>query len=130
MTTQTINKYANNSLLSQACYSNLFDNINDKNYYNDNKSALMDESGAKFTSRQAEEFLSKYEISYHYPNDETGLSFTVFKEKATGKLTLACRGTEMETDFIKDAAIADTDLALFSNFATYQGVNLYNATIN
>ncbi|OPZ78944.1 MAG: hypothetical protein BWY78_00319 [Alphaproteobacteria bacterium ADurb.Bin438] len=129
--TQNITDYANNSSLSNACYANLvinkekFNKIvdeKDKNdfVYNTYKTALIDN---KFTELQASDFLNRYEISYHYPNDETGLSFTVFKEKATGKLTLACRGTEMETDFISDAAIADADLAMFSNIATHQTIN-------
>ncbi|OPZ78476.1 MAG: hypothetical protein BWY78_00568 [Alphaproteobacteria bacterium ADurb.Bin438] len=78
--TQTIQNHADNSLLSQACYSNF--NVNKKDY----KSALMHKDGAKFTGLQTIDFLLKYEIAYHYPNDDTGLSFTVFKEKATGKL--------------------------------------------
>ncbi|OPZ78946.1 MAG: hypothetical protein BWY78_00321 [Alphaproteobacteria bacterium ADurb.Bin438] len=136
--TQNITDYAINSLLSQACYANLLINMEEldridkkdervKYIYNAYKSALIKDS---FTELQATDFLSKYEVAYHYPNDETGLSFTVFKEKATGKLTLACRGTELLTDFIKDAYTADGDLALKSPIATYQGINLYNATIN
>ncbi|OPZ78948.1 MAG: hypothetical protein BWY78_00323 [Alphaproteobacteria bacterium ADurb.Bin438] len=118
--TNTIQDYADNALLSNACYANLIDK---KKY----KEALIDN---KFTELQAEDFLSKYEVFYHYPDDEAGLSFTIFKEKESGKLTLACRGTEMGLFTLNDILDADLDLAVKSNIATHQGVNLYNATIN
>lgn len=46
--------------------------------------ALRDK--ANMTATQASIFLDGYEVIDHQPNDSSGFSATVFKEKATGKI--------------------------------------------
>ena len=47
-----------------------------------------------FSPTQADSFVDRYELVHQQPNDETGFSATVFREKDTGRLILSCRGTE------------------------------------
>jgi len=85
----SIQEYSNGALLSRAAYANfIFEGSDD-----DIKAALKKDG---FTPAQAEEFVTKYEVAHHHA-DDTGLSFTVFKEREGGKLTLAIRGTEFST---------------------------------
>lgn len=54
------------------------------------------EGATKFTGAQADYFLDKFEIIMHYPNDSSGFSCTVFKNRTTGEYTLSFRSTEYE----------------------------------
>lgn len=49
-----------------------------------------------FSLTQAQNFVDRYELVDQQPNDKTGFSATVFREKETGRLILSCRGTEPE----------------------------------
>ncbi len=49
---------------------------------------------SKFTQVQAEDFASKYTVVAHQANTSTGFSGTLFKDNATGELTLSFRSTE------------------------------------
>lgn len=54
-------------------------------------------SGAtRFTDQQAEWFTTHYEIVTHYPNDSSGFSATLFRNRDTGEYTLSFRSTEYQ----------------------------------
>lgn len=85
----------------------------------------------KLTQSQAEAFVAKYQVLYTYPNDATGLSFTVFGVKdANGQLTgekvLSIRSTEFDPVALDGAAFRDNadiaaDRQLTANgYAYYQ----------
>lgn len=50
----------------------------------------------RLTEQQITWFKANYEIVTHYPNDPSGFSATLFKNKATGAYTLSFRSTEYE----------------------------------
>ena len=50
----------------------------------------------RFTDQQAEWFTANYDIVTHYPNDSSGFSATVFRNKGTGEYTLSFRSTEYQ----------------------------------
>jgi Ca2+-binding RTX toxin-like protein len=90
-------------------------------------------SGAtRFTDAQAEWFTANYTIVTHYPNDASGFSATLFKNKTTGEFTLSFRSTEYQLqakggDYERDGSDAtDGDisgkgyaLAQLSSMETY-----------
>lgn len=51
----------------------------------------------RFTDTQAQWFTANYTIVTHYPNDASGFSATLFKNKTTGEYTLSFRSTEYAT---------------------------------
>jgi hypothetical protein len=53
-------------------------------------------SATRFTDTQAEWFTSNYEIVTHYPNDASGFSATLFRNKNTSEYTLSFRSTEYQ----------------------------------
>lgn len=71
----------------------------------------------RFTDAQAEWFTTNYEIVTHYPNDASGFSATLFKNKTTGEYTLSFRSTEYQLqakggDYERDGSEAtDGDLS-------------------
>ena len=50
----------------------------------------------RLTTTQISWFKANYEIVTHYPNDATGFSATLFKNKTTGEYTLSFRSTEYQ----------------------------------
>jgi len=50
----------------------------------------------RLTTTQINWFTDNYEIVTHYPNDATGFSATLFKNKLTGEYTLSFRSTEYQ----------------------------------
>ncbi|MDR2902805.1 MAG: hypothetical protein LBU87_06880, partial [Lactobacillales bacterium] len=117
----TIQDYSWNAQMADACYID-FNMAGTTAARNANIDLLIDKR--KMTKQQATDFLNKYEVAYQYPNDRTGLSFTVFREISTGKLTLATRGTEGIVSL--DAWVADTIMVL-SGVAETQVLALFNA---
>ncbi|MEW5994957.1 MAG: hypothetical protein AB1744_11255, partial [Candidatus Zixiibacteriota bacterium] len=68
-------------------------------------------SATRFTDQQAEWFTANYEIVTHYPNDSSGFSATLFRNKYTGEYTLSFRSTEYQFqekggDFERDGSSA------------------------
>lgn len=102
--TQSIQNYSTNTLMADACYI-------DFSASRTTVQIISDLTDIGFTPAQAESFLSQYSVSFHYPDDSTGLSFTIFKDNATNKLTLAIRGTEGVVDLVEDGILATTGLA-------------------
>ncbi|MBI2770199.1 MAG: hypothetical protein HYX47_11280, partial [Burkholderiales bacterium] len=58
---------------------------------------------SKFTDVLAADFASKYTVVAHQANTSTGFSGTLFKENATGELTLSFRSTEFIDDAVRDS---------------------------
>ncbi len=52
--------------------------------------------------KQAEIFTQTYEVTDQHTDAETGFSATLFRNKRTGKYTLATRGTELPGDTFAD----------------------------
>jgi trimeric autotransporter adhesin len=69
------------------------------------------------TQTQFDYFESNYEIVMHYPNDDSGFSATVFKDRRTGEFVISFRSTEYQTrvqggDWERDGASgADGDIS-------------------
>ncbi|MDR3158082.1 MAG: hypothetical protein LBU11_03545 [Zoogloeaceae bacterium] len=53
-------------------------------------------SATRFTQTQAKWFTDNYEIVTHYPNDASGFSCTLFRNKGAGEYTLSFRSTEYQ----------------------------------
>jgi len=119
----SIQEYSNGALLSDAAYANFNFNLKAENDAENDivkgniKKALETRN---FTPAQADDFMAKYEVAHHHATDDTGLSFTVFKEKDGGELTLAIRGTD---NFGDDLHLSNLE---GSYFAIEQSVSLYN----
>lgn len=76
MTVTSVSKLAEYSTLSVASYA-LFD----PNALNDSVAlATALRSNASMTEVQASEFLDRYDVVHHSPNDAVGFSATVFRE--------------------------------------------------
>ncbi|MES2356088.1 MAG: hypothetical protein V4568_17125 [Pseudomonadota bacterium] len=52
----------------------------------------------RLTNTQAQYFTNNYEIVNHYPNDASGFSATLMKNKTTGEYTLSFRSTEYRNE--------------------------------
>lgn len=50
----------------------------------------------KLTEIQAREHIARFELIFQYPNDGSGFSCTLTKERATGAFTLSFRSTEYQ----------------------------------
>src|SRR5262245_5796365 len=48
----------------------------------------------RFTDIQAQDFLDRFEIVGQYPNDNSGFSATLTRDRSTGEFTLSFRSTE------------------------------------
>ena len=74
-------------------------------------------SATRFTDRQIDWFTRNYEIVTHYPNDNTGFSCTLFRNKESGEYTLSFRSTEFQPrdkggDYERDGkSAADGDIS-------------------
>lgn len=71
---------------------------------------LGNEVNTKLTLSQAMEFTSQYSLLYTYPNDATGLSFSIFGKKdlngaLTGDVVLSIRSTEFDPKELSDGSI-------------------------
>lgn len=85
--------------------------------------ALRDK--ANMTETQASNFLDGYEVIHHQPNDLSGFSATVFKEKATGKIFFAIRGTEIPAGLVSDLVVSDIFQIGPEGYAKSQATSLY-----
>lgn len=84
-----INNNFANAQLSMAAYATLSVSMNAN--LDDYKDALLAEN---FSDKQAEDFTETYEVVDQRTDPISGFSGTVFRNKETGKYTLALRGTE------------------------------------
>ena len=66
---------------------------------------------AGMTELQANKFAATWTVVSQYTDSSTGLSATVFEDKATGQRYLAIRGTE-PNDFLRDIIINDGIIAI------------------
>ncbi len=98
---KTVEDIYEGALLSEFAYANLV-HSDEENSFAHNKNALIEK---KFTHARSDYVLQKYSILYHYPNDKTGLSFTLFQNKDTQKYTIAIRGTDNLADMISNSGI-------------------------
>lgn len=89
--------------------------------------ALSDSrNGAKMAPSQAIAFDARYNFLSQQPNvPGNGFSATVFQDTVTGRKVLAIRGTEIPTDIVNDAVLADALGIGGAGFANNQGVELY-----
>lgn len=91
----SITEYFKQSELALAAYANLIPGV-------DPVSALLDND---MSSIQATVFAATWSVVTQYTDPITGVSATVFQEIATGKKTLAIRGTQGPTDYLADYLI-------------------------
>lgn len=91
------------------------------------KDTLMDpQTGADFTSTQADAFIERYELKHQLPNQSSGFSATVFWDKIEQKHVLAIRGTEINWQGIpSDLFSADLGGIGATGFANQQAADLY-----
>jgi len=88
------------------------------------KNTLIDEKGAaKFTDKEADEFVSQYMLIDQQPNTGSGFSAALFKDIKTNEYVLAIRGTEGIIN--KDLLSADLADIGITGFANHQAVDLY-----
>jgi hypothetical protein len=114
----------NLSSTAQASYAHFdlfrFSPLNALTVPGDGDFALFE--GRRFLGELADPLamLSGYELLNHLPNDSTGFSASVFREKSTNKLVLAIRGTEQLSDLSEDVGRIG-----IQGFAGNQLVSLY-----
>jgi len=93
---------------------------------------LNGEGATRLTKTQIAWFVDNYEIITHYPNDVSGFSATLFRNKSSGEFTLSFRSTEYQLSdkggdwgrdgasgadgAIKDAGLALAQLSSMENF--------------
>lgn len=116
-------EFFENAQFSLAAYANLWLGMDIGQY-----EAALKQDGQGLSAKQATNFANTYDVVTQY-NDTlaeggqgTGLSATVFRDKATGKLSLAIRGTELA-----DTRDLNTDAWMIASGVAYdQLVSLYN----
>src|SRR5574340_308744 len=117
----TLREYFEFSQLAQAAYALLDTGLTE--------AALVDSDRGEFTPRQTNNFVSAtgYDLLHHFPNDPTGFSASVFKNKITGPITTAFRGTEAFPLNVLDPGdiAADADI-LTIGYARQQIISAYN----
>jgi len=107
-----------NALIADAAYVRLVEGIHYTKYTGSDGSGILEESARVlflergFSDRQFDDFKATYQIVDHMPNQNIGLSMTIFQEIKSGQRTLAFRGTEPTGDGIGPDLIADIFLAL------------------
>jgi Ca2+-binding RTX toxin-like protein len=79
------------------------------------RKGYADTGFTRLTQTQSTAFLQRYEIVYQWPNDATGFSLTLLRDKQKNQYTLSFRSTEYRLpssggDFDRDYA-ADSDIA-------------------
>ena len=134
--TNAINDLSTNAQLSMAAYGS-FDpdmNVDTERYF----LALIDaENGPGMSEAQAKAFIGLradgtrdpadpnkgFEIVHHEPNDGSGFSATVFRDRKSGKYHFAIRGTEQ---FVLDLVLADLVQIGLTGAAVAQIVAMYN----
>src|SRR5690606_29435980 len=84
---------------------------NGNNHYPDpfrpNLTPELGSGGTRLTGVQREQFFSTFDIIDHLPNQSSGFSATLLKNKTTGEYTLAFRSTEYRN--IEDGGDAQRD---------------------
>ena len=118
-------KFYGMATLSEASYV-LFDKLD--GFFSDDsvKRVLLEENNeefnGEFSATQTADFVSKWSVTAHTPNTNTGYSSTVFKSKSDNGYVLAFRGTEPDSlaDLRTDGGIAGDGLAI------WQIVDMYN----
>ncbi|MDR2901586.1 MAG: hypothetical protein LBU87_00550, partial [Lactobacillales bacterium] len=88
----SIQNISMNAIMSNAAYANFSNNPDFKKAKEENIDELVKNRG--FTKFQAESFLNEYDVIYQYPDDSTSLSFTLFKNKENGQITISFKGTK------------------------------------
>ena len=121
MTITTVSKLSDFAQLSVASYA-LFSPgaLSD---LGSQKAALK--GAANMTETQAIDFLNKYDLVHHTPNNSTGFSATIFRDKATSKLIFSVRGTEIPSNVVPDLIVADVFHIGTEGYAKSQATSLY-----
>jgi Ca2+-binding RTX toxin-like protein len=116
----TISEYFQQAQLSRAAYAlGLYAGMRQEDYI----AALVDKG---MSTKQAEEFSAAYDVVTQSPETGvfgTGFSATVFKNKASGKFSIAVRGSELAADDWIAAGLGDIGA---DGIAIDQGIALYN----
>src|SRR4051812_18042607 len=130
-TTNVFTKFFELAQLAQASYVDLQSTERDQVALELAVKSDLTADGNSFSAKQAQVFAdsnSGFTVINHTPNDAAGFSATVFRDKQTGEITLAIRGTEPSANDASgsvDLTDTDLDIALYG-VAPRQIVSLYN----
>ncbi len=102
----------NKALLSAAAYTDFFDKNGQKIDFDnaDLHGALGKYS--KFTLDDIKYFTTNFEVLHQQLETPRGFSAALIKDKRTGQLTLAIRGTQETVDFVQDINLVNSGLAV------------------
>ena len=102
----------NKALLSAAAYTDFFDKNGQKIDFDnaDLHGALGKYS--KFTLDDIKYFTTNFEVIHQQLETPRGFSAALIKDKRTGQLTLAIRGTQEPIDFVQDINLVNSGLAV------------------
>ncbi|WP_081034574.1 hypothetical protein, partial [Gallibacterium anatis] len=98
------------AILSAVAYTNFFDR-NGKNLKEDQ---ILDQLKFKseLSSSDIEYFDTNFEVIHQQLETPRGFSAALIKDKRTGQLTLAIRGTQEPIDFVQDINLVNSGLAV------------------
>lgn len=119
MSDQVHNSYQS-ALLAYAAYVTTYDPS--REYAADELSSLLQSPAdleVPFSEESADSFAARYEFIHHKPNDETGFSATVFRDRQTGQYVFALRGTDALLD-------VSSYLDIAGGAAGYQIISMLN----
>ncbi|MCF7982641.1 MAG: hypothetical protein K9K86_11715 [Pseudomonadales bacterium] len=123
---ESIREYYLNALLAQAAYGDLSGIALSSSEHVINSLQVDTNGDPNLTDTLANYVWDNYTILDHYANDAVGFSATVFKHKETHEITIAFRGTELESDTVNDVLIADIYGIVKNGSAEEQIVSAYN----
>ncbi|WP_051941049.1 hypothetical protein [Stenoxybacter acetivorans] len=135
MNIQDLSQY---TLLMQASYAYLDKFKDESGSYKEGEvqAALRGEKKGDFAEKQAENFVKNYEVISHQPNQTSGFSATIFRDKESGENIFSIRGTEPNISWKnwinKDEPVFDPDIQAdigdigFNGIALEQAVDMFN----